>query len=369
MRKAKSIQTFARALATTSATWWLLLSLYAAHVPISTSANENALSKALDGIEASIQLLLLNAIVCCLCFLIAFKRQTRRRTQHLLTLKEDAHFGLHSSMGAIGALLKSPLSTPKLNGGLPDWFIQSVEYEHAPLILKFIESTRLSNPRIAHAMASCLTLLCLNKDCPASSVSNDTPSWPLAVGESTQSGIKTNHHGNCSLLDHSVRVAAYALIERESFSYQGLQTDLSVLIAAQNGFELDRQDALLILLALVHDIGKIKTFQLNEQKDVVAVKGHHGPVGAALLAQMDCIKALSVREQHVLYKAIYHYHSPYHYTVSSMHNLGDERAVASMMLLIKADKRAGQAERLGFTQKSDVLEFKKELEKLSAFSA
>ncbi len=366
MRKAKSIQTFVRALAMTSATWWLLLNLYAVQLTSGTSTRENQLNWTLSRIEDSVQLLLLDTLVCALCFVLALRRQTRSRTQQLLALIEGERFGLHSSMGAVGDIIKSHLPATTLTGGLPDWFLKSVEYEHAPLILKFIESTRLSNPRIAHAMASCLALLCLNKDCPASSVANDTPSWPLQAGASKQSGIPTHHHGNCSLLDHSIRVAAYALIERERFIYQGLETDLSLLIAAQSGFELDRQDALLILLALVHDVGKIKTFQLNEQKAVVAVKGHHGPVGAALLAQMDCIKELTVREQNVLFKAIYHYHNPYHYTVSTMNSLDDERVVASMVLLIKADKRAGQAERLGYTQKSDAFDFAKAMQNLSA---
>ena len=191
-------------------------------------------------------------------------------------------------------------------------------------------------------------------------------SLPLVEGVNKHKGIETNHHGNCSLLDHSLRVAAYALIEREHFTYQGLETDLSTLIAAQKGFELDRQDALLILLALVHDIGKIKTFQLNEQKEITHIKGHHGPVGASLLAHLDCIKDLTAQERNVLLKAIYHYHTPYHYTLSTMDCIDDERVVASMMLLIKADKRAGQAERLGYTQKTDALEFAMAMEKLSA---
>jgi hypothetical protein len=122
----------------------------------------------------------------------------------------------------------------------------------------------------------------------------------------------------------------------------------------------------MILLALVHDIGKIKTFQLNERNEVVRVKGKHGAVGANLLAHLDCIQSLPADDRNLLYKAMHHYHSPYHFTLKSDGVPHDERTAAYMMLLIKADKRAGQAERLGYTQKTDALEFAMAMQKLSA---
>jgi hypothetical protein len=340
-------------LAVVCASWWLALLIFDITQPLRNGGVMD-LQAGMKTIESSASLLIAEVFIALLCVVWNLKLSLQSRRSRLIALSEHSRFGLHSNMGEIQNILKNPISVRPSIHSIPDWLISSQQYEFAPLITHFIKITLKKNPLVASAMTGCLALLCQYKDHPSSSMNSTSCSEEGEQAEHEVSGrFVNNHHGHCSLLDHSLRVAAYALIQRQRFTYDGLRTELAQVTQASQDYEFDPEDPLMILLALVHDIGKIKTFQLNERNEVLRVKGRHGPVGASLLAHLDCIQSLPADDRNLLYKAMHHYHSPYHFTLKSDGVLDDERTAAYMMLLIKADKKASRAERLGRKEQQD----------------
>ena len=357
------VPSFTKALGIVALFWWTVFFLLglSQNNAINATSHASGIGLVME-LTGPFQLLGLEFFVAFICIAAAIGSVLKARHHQWLTLGEDEHYGLHSNMGRIESCLMDPSGQQQPSQALEDRLIGSLSGPFSELILKFIEQTKLTEPAIASAMRSCLAVLCQYPDFPASShtggspnlASNSTtPDTEVSSDTKVIPDIHENHHGQCTLLEHSLRVAAFAILERENFIYQGLQTDLRILIGANPNFHFDAQDPLPILLALVHDIGKLQTFKLNAQFQVYRVKGHHGPVGALLLAQLACIKRLNARQRHVLYKGLSHYHNPYHFTVPRFNELDDDYTVANMMLLIKADKRAGLAERRGFLSKSD----------------
>jgi hypothetical protein len=350
-----SKQSFWVNLAVVCASWWVALLVVDITQPLRNGGVMD-LQSGMKTIESSAALLIAEVFIALLCLVWNLKLSLQSRQNQLIAFREHSRFGLHSNMGEIERILKNPISVGRSIPSIPDWLIMSQEYEFAPLITQFIKITLKKNPLVASAMTSCLALLCQYKDHPCSSMNSSSCSEEdEQAGHEVPRELVNNHHGHCSLLDHSLRVAAYALIQRQRFTYEGLRTELAQVTHPSQDYEFDPEDPLMILLALVHDIGKIKTFQLNERNEVVRVKGKHGAVGANLLAHLDCIQSLPADDRNLLYKAMHHYHSPYHFTLKSDGVPHDERTAAYMMLLIKADKKASRAERLGRHEQQDHL--------------
>ena len=346
-------QSYPSHLAVVCAIWWVVLIIYDLFEDVKKGGALD-MQSGIKTIQASAALLLFEMFIALLFLFWNLKSKLACRQNQLIALREHVHFGLHSTMGELTSILKNPIPLKALSNGMPNWLLQSQDYEFAHLIIKFIEITKINDPLIACAMTNCLALLCQYKEYPSSSMNSSSCSDENAQLAPEVSTVGMNNpHGHCSLLDHSLRVAAYALIERNRFIYRGLDTGLSKVPAANQKFEFDPEDPLSILLALVHDIGKIKTFQLNERNEVIRVNGQHGPVGASLLTHLECIQALPIEDRNVLYKAMHHYHAPFQYALKEDGLVDDDRTVACMMLLISADKKASRAERFGKNQEHD----------------
>ena len=370
MRASKSTLPFLKALGIVTFFWWMVLFIFSTMERGLLYPNEHP--SGIDFLRDSLyplQMVGIDLGVVLLCTAWTLRAKFKARYLIWQGLGQDEHFGLISSMGRIELSVFDPNSRQHLSLLEEEQLIGALKGEFSTLIRNFIKQTQHTQPAIANAMRSCLAVLCQHPHFPASSQSlrsqaqhsNDKAlnSHELKVTKATshRASFEENHHGHCTLLEHSLRVAAFAISERESFNYQGLQTELRTLIAPGEGFHFDHKDPLPILLALVHDIGKLKTFKLGAQFEVHQVKGHHGPVGALFLAQLDCIKRLAPHQRQVLSKALYHYHNPYHFNLRHLNRIDDDYLVANMMLLINADKKASLAERRGYLTKNEALFF------------
>lgn len=161
-------------------------------------------------------------------------------------------------------------------------------------------------------------------------------------------------HGGKSLLDHSIRVAYFALEFARSHDYSGLVTKFISAQPRNIDYRFDCEDPLIPIIGLAHDIGKLSTY-IVEEGQITRSKPHHDLIGARLLALMDEVHGLPVADRSSLLRAIAHYHHPSDYPVDQSGRIDDDRTVALMMLLIKADKAAGKHEgALSLDQKSYV---------------
>ncbi len=358
MKTHNRTKSFVRALIVVVSFWWLVLALLnQLSLNVQHRGEETPLDLQLLTLSAAnkpLSLLGMDFMLILLSLGWAIKVHLKSRRTTWERLKTNSHFGLHSSMGDVHHHLKSPFAAEEDQVLQEEHHLVLRDLEFSDLILNFIEKTRCTHPELAQAMCTALAKLCHHPQFPASSTQED----PMKTWGEDSQGVEPmawhqNHHGQCTLLDHSLRVAAFSLLERTRFEYRGLHTDLSPLVAANKSFTFDAQDPLPVLIALVHDIGKLQTFQLLENHSVHRVQGHHGPVGAMLLAQLDCIKSLKMHQQQTLFKVLYHYHNPFHFHLNNLMQLEDDYTVAQMMLLVKADKKASRAERMGRLSQTD----------------
>jgi len=160
------------------------------------------------------------------------------------------------------------------------------------------------------------------------------PDWPAAP-------VSTGHGGR-SLFEHSLVVVEQASALAPGFRYDGGRNKQGNLVAPvlDPNFQFNPADPLILLIALVHDIGKAECYQRDPHTRAIdEVKADHDRVGRMMLARMPELWDLQRDDRQALLYAVGYYHHP-----QELPRFVDDRARALMELLIVADKAAGQFE-------------------------
>ena len=298
--------------------WWLVLTGWA----VSTHSDLFLTAK---GIAASVRYSVLAlaglGVGVAMGVALAIWRKLAQR------LDRDANLVGQGRLGMLCTLGDMPVQTEQglqVDGPVPEWFWDKATIPYGPQLKAWVQANQTAHPHHVQALLAIIKVFCQYPDLAASHVPNG--------------------HGGKSLVDHSARVAGLALEEARTFKYQGLVTKYGNEPWGDPGYTFDPTDPLIPVVALGHDIGKLITFQVDKNGRVLSSRPHHDSIGSRLLATMEEVKALPAADQSVLHKSISFYHHPSAYPLNFEGRIGDDRAVAIMMLLIKADKRAGKEE-------------------------
>ena len=305
-----------RSVAIVAATWWVLLTAWAVW-------HFRGVFFTLTGITASISytvmglLAALTGAAAGASFIVV--RQIVERMRRARNLRAEGRIGMLCSLGDMPIGTHSKLQPS--SAVIPEWFVREAEFGGE--VLAWVRAHAETHPQHARAAATLIKVLCAHRELPASHI----PSG----------------HGGKSLLDHTMRVASRMLRAAPSFRYEGLVTRYGTEPWGDPAYTFDPSDPLIPLVGIAHDIGKLATFQVQPDGSIVAAP-KHDLVGSRMLATLDEIKALPVADQAALHLAVSHYHHPASFPLNMQGRIGNDRAVALMMLLIKADKWAGKEE-------------------------
>ncbi len=183
-------------------------------------------------------------------------------------------------------------------------------------------SVKSARPELYRLYEAAIDTFAANPDCPAA---------PVSTG-----------HGGRTLFEHSLVVVEQVAALAPGFTYDGGRNKQGHLVAPilDPNFRFDPQDPLIVLIALVHDIGKSECYQRDpETRRIEEVQADHDRVGRMMLARMPEIWDLEREDRQTLLYAVGYYHHP-----QELPRFVDDRARALMELLIVADKAAGTFE-------------------------
>ena len=302
--------------ATVFSFWWVMLGAWAilhGHV---------GLGQSLSNSVNVLILVSIGGILGCIGAVawVILERQARREG-----LVSDKVRGLACSIGPVPLNAKEPgrsMDLPSFEG-LPD-----VPAEFFPQWLARYQVTHPEHVALTKAM---LQVYHHSKDLPATHV----------VGG----------HGGRTLLQHSLLVAYQMQNLATKWSYTGLRdrTGKKVLLKLRDGaYQFDATDPLVLLVGLAHDIGKIEAF-IFENGKIVGSHHEHDLTGARMMARMPEMWDIPDADRVAILLAIAHYHHPMELPLSPDRRAIDDRTIAVMELLIKADFVASAIERKGVT--------------------
>lgn len=153
-------------------------------------------------------------------------------------------------------------------------------------------------------------------------------------------------HGGKSLLQHSLLVTQAMLEMAPSWSYEGQKNKKEeVVIGLRNpAYVFNSSDPILGIVALAHDLGKIECYIKDGAGKVVDSRHAHDVVSGRMIARMPEFWLLSKEDRDAIILAISHYHHPQDLPMHEDGRAIDDRTIAVLELLIKADKAAGKIE-------------------------
>lgn len=153
-------------------------------------------------------------------------------------------------------------------------------------------------------------------------------------------------HGGRSLLEHSVLVCAVMLNMARDWEYKGLVSSKGnlVLPLKNEQYVFPKDSPVSGIVGLAHDIGKIESYIMSEDGNVIGSRTIHDLVGGRMIARMDSFWKLPDADQETILAAVSHYHHPMGIPLDSMEQAIHDDHIAVMELLIKADNAAGKRE-------------------------
>jgi hypothetical protein len=177
------------------------------------------------------------------------------------------------------------------------------------------------------------------------------PDEPLPPSLRPSEAPPVNRHGDYTLLEHSYAVAFEALKLAPSWSFEASRNQLGrstpgwgrILVSkVRAAYEWDPEDALVPLVALAHDLGKLQTF-LREEDGTFADSGqYHDHWSQVLLARIPEFWELPKLDRDSMLDAVATYHRPTEFTREDPPGGHEDRAFCLQHLLIRADRRAGR---------------------------
>ncbi len=147
-------------------------------------------------------------------------------------------------------------------------------------------------------------------------------------------------HGSRTLLDHSLLAGYYMDHLGATWRYSGLRdrTGKRVVLKLRDAdFNFEPNDPLIAILGLAHDIGKIEAFIFDKAGKIIGIHHEHDLTGARMIARIPSSWKIPDEDRRALFLAIAHYHHPMELPLSPDRRAIDDRTIALMELLIKAD--------------------------------
>ena len=159
-------------------------------------------------------------------------------------------------------------------------------------------------------------------------------------------------HGDLTLLQHSLNVCRSALQLSGHFKYEGAVSRRhgnSTIPPRDQEFKFSPNDPLIGIIGLAHDIGKLVCFKTEGKEDhiVTEVVGYHDRQGGLLLGRFPEIFDLPFEDRMALIEAVTHYHAPDTMPIDMLSTgpaIRNDRTMALMEILIKADRQTGEQE-------------------------
>lgn len=264
----------------------------------------------------------------------------RRRRALFLSLLPQEKNGLHSSLGSVSnCLYHDQVYTPCIATRAihtADFLALPCKTQEYTGIIQWIEEINITHPLHAKALLKCLSLLIKNQNVPA---------YPPITQDITQPKSPTHTRVTLSspgitLLNHSIRVAMCAKDHVLKYHYKGIEHGGFCVPATDLTFALSPRDPMVALVALCHDIGKLKSHIDSPLSAVTRIKGAHGVEAARQLAKLDCIQELPAQDQRALYFALTFNDNPALCTLNKKAQIDDDRSAALMMLVFEAHEIA-----------------------------
>ena len=153
-------------------------------------------------------------------------------------------------------------------------------------------------------------------------------------------------HGGRTLMTHSLLVCGLMLRLAETWGYSGLRGKSGRLVLALRdpGYVFTPNDPMVGIVALAHDIGKIECYIKDSKGQVVDSKFEHDQVGGRMLGRMDEVWNLPDTDRQLLTSVVSFYHRPQELPLANGGLACDDRTIAVMELLIRADATASRLE-------------------------
>lgn len=153
-------------------------------------------------------------------------------------------------------------------------------------------------------------------------------------------------HGGRTLMTHSLLVCGLMLRLAETWGYSGLRGKSGRLVLALRdpGYIFTPDDPMVGIVALAHDIGKIECYIKDAKGTVVDSKYEHDQVGGRMLGRMEEVWSLPDGDRQLLTSVVSFYHRPQELPLANGGLACDDRTIAIMELLIRADATASRLE-------------------------
>ena len=291
-------------------TWWLIIFVRAL-----------ASSQAFDSelIESMIIAGTMSMLGIIIGFAVVYYILRINRESQIALLQSDNCNGLVCTIGEVPFIIKTPKQSRidldfkragEICSDIPDDFF-----------LKWKEKYQKTHPQHVALMQELLNVFNFDTDLPATHMPGG--------------------HGNRSLLEHSLLVAYQMDQIGKTWVYEGLFTKDQkhcVLPLSDNDYKYNSEDPLAAIIGIGHDIGKIETFIRDDNGNISGIKKEHDMTGARMMARLDNIWEIPDADMRAITLAIAHYHHPMKFPLSPDRRATDDRTIALMELLIRADR-------------------------------
>jgi len=153
-------------------------------------------------------------------------------------------------------------------------------------------------------------------------------------------------HGGRSLFQHTLLVTGVSIDLAETWFYDGLKGKSGkIVVPLRNpGYRFDSADPMVAIIGIAHDIGKIESYLRDESGVITGCRQNHDQVGGRMLARLDEVWALPDEDRVALISVVSFYHRPMDLPTDAGGTPTDDRTIALMELLIKADMTASRLE-------------------------
>lgn len=153
-------------------------------------------------------------------------------------------------------------------------------------------------------------------------------------------------HGGRTLLQHSLLVCGLCLRLANSWKYEGLKgkSGRTIVPLRDPSYTFNPDDPMVALVGFAHDIGKIECYVMDDAGKVVGSRYEHDQVGGRMLGRMEAIWDLPDEDRRLLISVASFYHRPMDLPFANGGIPIDDRIIALMELLIKADTIASRLE-------------------------
>lgn len=155
-------------------------------------------------------------------------------------------------------------------------------------------------------------------------------------------------HGGRTLLQHSLLVGGVMQdLARKGYTYDGVRSEDNKRVLLQlrdKSYVFNPNDPLIAIIGVAHDVGKIESYEYAPDGKVIGSRHEHDIIGARMLARLPELWEIPATDRKAILMSCAHYHHPMDLPLNYNKQAADDRTIALMELLIKADRVAGAKE-------------------------